>query len=117
MAENPVQTPPPIGSTTPPANSDKDARMWCMLCHLAIILSCLGLVCTIIIWQTKKTEFPLVDVHGKRALNFQLSVFIACLAIGMAAFVLSFVHLGFIGLLNPLIWLGAIILGIMAGIK
>jgi uncharacterized Tic20 family protein len=121
MAETQNQTPPiqpPPASPTPASGgSEKDGRLWCMLCHLAIIFPCLPFLITLLIWQLKKNEFPAVDVHGKRAFNFQLSIFIVCFAIGIASFALAFVHLGFIGLVNWPIWICAVVLGIIAGIK
>jgi uncharacterized Tic20 family protein len=121
MAETQNQTPPvqppPTGPAQASGSPEKDARLWCMLCHLAIIVPCFPCVLTLIIWMIKKKEFPSVDVHGKRALNFQLSVFIVSFAIVIASVVLSFVHLGFIGLINWPIWLAAAVLGVIAGIK
>jgi uncharacterized Tic20 family protein len=61
----------------------KDARMWAMFCHLAglaglspllpVIGSAVG---PLIIWQLKADEFPFVDEQGRRAVNFQLSMFL-----------------------------------------
>jgi hypothetical protein len=131
MAENQNQgqtgTPPPIepppnAPAPPPANPDKDARMWNMLCHLSALAGFLvplgNIWGPLIVWQIKKNEFPSVDIHGKAALNFQISVTIALFVGVAAAFVLSYFCIGF--LLFPvvgLIGLAGLVFAIIAGIK
>ncbi|HEX9047642.1 MAG TPA: DUF4870 domain-containing protein [Verrucomicrobiae bacterium] len=120
MAENqqipPAAQPPP--SVPPPATPESQARMWNMLCHLGGLVPCIPCVVTILIWQLKKNEFPSVNVHGKAALNFQISMLIVWVAAVVASVVLSFIHLSIIvSLLFPVIGLGYLILVILAGIK
>ena len=59
--------------------TNKDARMWAMICHLAALsgyVSGLGfIVGPLIVWIIKKEEFPFVNEHGKEAVNFQISMF------------------------------------------
>ena len=72
----------------------------------------------LIVWQIKKNEIPSVDVHGKAALNFQLTVTLAVFVGFFAAFILSFLCIGY--LLFPvvgLIALAGLIFPIIAGIK
>ena len=89
-----------------------------MLCHLAGLVPCVPCLCTVLVWQLKKGEFPSVDVHGKRALNFQISMILVWIAGVIATIVLSFIHLGFIvQLLMLLIGLGYLILVIIADDK
>ncbi|MCX5638047.1 MAG: DUF4870 domain-containing protein [Planctomycetota bacterium] len=77
-----------------------------MLGHLlAIFTSFLG---PLIIWLVKKDEHPFVDEQGKEALNFQITVLIACLAAGL----LTFVCIGF--LLLPAVAIVDIIFCVMA---
>jgi uncharacterized Tic20 family protein len=66
-----------------PGASDKetnrDARMWAMICHLAglagYIVPVVGnIVAPLIVWQIKKDDFPFVDEQGKEAVNFQISM-------------------------------------------
>jgi len=125
MAENQTQPPPPIAplSTPPPSNPESQARMWNMLCHLSALAAFAGvpfgnILGPLIIWQIKKNEFPSVDLHGKAALNFQITVTIAAVIGAALAFMLSFFCVGF--LLFPvvvLIVLAGMILAIIAGIK
>jgi uncharacterized Tic20 family protein len=54
--------------------------MWAMFCHLAglagyvipVILS--GIIAPLIVWQVKKEEDSFIDVNGREALNFQISI-------------------------------------------
>lgn len=54
-----------------------------MLAHLLGAL--LGFLGPLIIWLTKKDEFPFVDDQGKEALNFQLFMLILHIAASAAA--------------------------------
>ena len=120
MADNQTTPPPvqPSPSTPPPASPESQARMWNMFCHLGGLVPCVPCVCTILIWQLKKSEFPSVDVHGKRALNFQISMLIVWVAAVVASVVLSFIHLSIIvSLLFPVVGLAYLILVVIAGIK
>ena len=122
MPENqmpPAQTPPPTQpAPTPPGSNESQARMRNMLCHLGGLVPCIPCLCTLLIWQIKKNEFPSVDVHGKMALNFQITMLIVWVAAVIASVVLSFIHLGILmRLLFPLIGLAYLILVIIAGIK
>ena len=131
MAENQTQAPPPIQPPTnpppaaapPPPNPEAQARTWNMLCHLSALAACVGvpfgnILGPLIVWQIKKNEFPSVDVHGKAALNFQITVLLVCIAGMIASVVLSVIHLGWlISLLFPLVGLAALVCMVIAGIK
>jgi uncharacterized Tic20 family protein len=93
-----------------------------MLCHLSALAGYIipfgNVIGPLVVWQIKKTEFPSVEEHGKAALNFQLTVLIALVVGGTAAFLLSFVCIGF--LLIPVviaIALCGLVFAIIAGIK
>ena len=65
----------------PPIEQNPEARNMGMLCHLlAIFTSFLG---PLIIWLIKKEEHPFVDHQGKEALNFEITVLIAALVLGI----------------------------------
>jgi uncharacterized Tic20 family protein len=83
----------PLGQTVGSGESDnvhskwvtgeieEEARVWAMFCHLAglaglsPILPVIGsTVAPLVIWQLKGDEFPFVAEHGRRAVNFQLSM-------------------------------------------
>jgi len=93
--------------------------MWCHLSALAGLVVPFGNVLgPLLVWQIKKQEFPSVEIHGKAALNFQLTVLIAVVAGAVLAFVLSFFCIGFI--LFPLVGLigvAGIVFSVIAGLK
>lgn len=86
----PVESPPSATSERQRASAeqlriaretDRDARMWAMFCHLAGLAAFLpmapllgGVIAPLIIWQIKKDDFAFVDEQGKEAVNFQVSI-------------------------------------------
>jgi uncharacterized protein len=133
MAENQTQAPPPIepppprtpvtAAPTPPPNPESQARTWNMLCHLSALAGFVGVplgnvLGPLIVWQIKKNEIPSVDIHGKAALNFQLTVLIAVFISVIAGFILSFFCIGFLLFFVAMaIGLAGLIFAIIAGIK
>ena len=122
MPENPAP-PPTVSSPTPaPTPNDSQARTWNMWCHMSALAGFVipfgNIIGPLVVWQMKKNELPSVDAHGKQALNFQLTVAIALLAVAILAFILSFFCIGV--LLVPVViaiaWAGPIF-AIIAGIK
>ena len=117
----PVQ-PPPTNPAPPPASPESQARMWNMLCHLSALAGFVipfgNILGPLVVWQIKKNEFPSVEIHGKAALNFQITVVIAALAGIVVAMVLSFFCVGY--LLFPLVMLiglAGLVFAVIAGIK
>ena len=131
MAENQSQAPPPIEppptiappASPPPPNPEGQARTWNMFCHLSALAGFIGvpfgnIIGPLMVWQIKKNEFPSVDVHGKAALNFQITVTLAAMVAAAVMFVGIFICVGW--LLLPvviLIGLAGLIFPIIAGIK
>jgi hypothetical protein len=94
----------------------KDACTWAMLCHIFGLGWCIipgigGVIGSLIVWQIKKDQYPFVDVHGKEALNFQISMLIY----GAISFLLIFVICG--AFLLPLVIIADIVFTIIAAIK
>ena len=95
--------------------NEQQARQWALFLHLSqlagYIIPLLGLIAPIIIWQIKKEEYPILDVHGKVVVNWIISELIYA-AIG---FVLMFVVIGIpiLAVLGVL----AIVFPIIGGIK
>lgn len=59
-----------------------DAKKWAMLCHLSALSGLLGngigfLVGPLVVWLLKKNDDPFIDMHGKEAVNFQITMFLA----------------------------------------
>ena len=98
--------------------------MWNMLCHLSALAACIGIpfgniLGPLIIWQIKKNEFPSVDIHGKAALNFQITVTIAALvtAAAMSCSESFFASAACCFPWSCLIGLAGLVFAIIAGIK
>jgi len=100
----------PPGQTPPgaPVAPTKDETNWAVFCHLAafafFVVPPFGHVLgPLVIWLVKKDQLPFVDLHGKEAVNFQISmtiyaivsVFLVIVLIGIpllaAIFVADFV--------------------------
>ncbi|HLX96876.1 MAG TPA: DUF4870 domain-containing protein [Verrucomicrobiae bacterium] len=93
-----------------------------MLCHLSALAGFVVPFGTILgpllVWQIKKNEIPSVNIHGKAALNFQITVLIAVLASIACGIVLSVICIGVLFFfLAAAIGLASLILAIIAGIK
>jgi uncharacterized protein len=89
----------------------KDEKMLAMLCHLSGILT--GFVGPLVFWLIKKDESPFMNDQGKEALNFQITLFI----IHAALIVVSIVSCGITLPLSLVVWLGSIVLMVMAALK
>lgn len=110
-----------------PATVSPEERQWAMFAHLSALLG--GLITSgwagsigffigpLVIWLMKKDTMPFVDDQAKEALNFAITVSIACLVL----LVLTLVTLGIGALLTvPLlavIGIGALVLVIIAAMK
>jgi uncharacterized protein len=66
---------------------EQQVRTWSMLVHLAALAVFIfppGLVLgPLIVWQIKKNELPEIDRHGKEAVNFQLTILILNIILGI----------------------------------
>lgn len=95
--------------------ADKDQRTWAMFCHLSALAGLLfpfgSVIGPLIVWLVKKEEMPLVAEHGRKSLNFQLTMMIAYIV----CFMLMFVVVGVI--LLPLVALFSLIMVIVSAIK
>ena len=114
---------PPMPAPPPPiAPEEITIRSWNMWSHLSALSGLFvpfgNILGPLLVWQIKKHEVPTVVVHGKAALNFQLTVFLATLVAGIIAFILSFFCIGL--LLIPvvgLIPLAGLVFTVIAGVK
>jgi len=93
--------------------------MWCHLSALSGYFVPGGnILGPLLIWQLKKDQFPILNEHGREAVNFHLSILIYLIGGGIAAFVGTFFCIGF--LLFPalgVIAVAALIFSIIAGTK
>lgn len=96
------------GYATQPPLSDSDQRMWATLAHVGGIF--LGFIAPLVVWLIFKGRGAFVDDQAKEALNWQITV-----AIGyLVGSVLSFIGIGF--LLWAVVWIAALVLGILAAV-
>ena len=125
QAPPPIEPPPPAppATSSPPPNPEAQARTWNMLCHLSALAGFIGvplgnILGPLLVWQIKKNEFPSVDIHGKAALNFQITVLIGILASFVVGLILSFICIGVVFFFVAMaIGLAGLIFAIIAGIK
>lgn len=101
---------------TPQAtNKDKEVQNWAMICHLSALAGFIvpfgNVIGPLVVWLMKKDTMPLVDQHGKEALNFQITVAIAALISLLLFLVVIGVFLIFI------VAIGGLVMTIIAGIK
>ena len=95
--------------------TSKDEQNWAMICHLSALAGFVipfgNIIGPLIAWQMKKDTMPLVDQHGKEALNFQITVAIAALISIALMLVIIGVFLLFV------VAIGGLVMTIIAGIK
>lgn len=100
---------------SPSGEHSKDERNWGMWLHLSQLANFLvpiaGLVAPIVIWQLKKDQLPMLDLHGKNAVNWLISSAIYAL-VGL---LLMFVVVGIFVLLA--LGICGVVFPIIAGIK
>lgn len=95
---------------------DQETRNWAMLLHLSILLGTafpvVGMIVPVAIWQWKRETLPMIDEHGKMAVNFIISMLVYWLAVGAIGLVtcgmfgliyVPIAILGIVGVVFPLI--------------
>lgn len=95
MGEPQVQPP-----ATPPGGPTREEHTLGMMCHLLALAGYFvplgNILGPLIIWLVKREESGFVDVNGKESLNFQITITIIAIPIGVVGFLLTFVFIGFI---------------------
>ena len=70
----------------------KDERTWAMLCHFSAYAGCVfpfgHILAPLIIWLSKREDYPLVADQGKEILNFQISMTLYVIVSAVLAIVL-----------------------------
>jgi Uncharacterized protein conserved in bacteria len=95
-----------------PGQLSNDERLYGMLCHLlafaGLIIPLGSIIGPLVIWLIKREQYSYVDVQGKEALNFQISILIY----GIISSILIVI---FIGILTSIIigiaWIVLTIIG------
>jgi uncharacterized Tic20 family protein len=107
LLDAPSSAVPPAVSAGVPMTSNQ----WAMLLHLSQLIPFLGIVAPIIIWQVKKAEIPILDVHGKIVVNWLISALIY----SVAGALLAIIGIGF--LIMMAVSITTIVFAIIGGIK
>jgi len=107
--DTPEQPPIPRGPQSQPPMRPEDEKLWAIAAHLGPAV--LGFIAPLVVWLVYRDRSPWLDRQAKEALNFQLTLLIAW----VVAFVLVFVLIGF--LLMAVIWVGSLVLMIIATVK
>ena len=97
--------------------SEADDRQWASLAHLGGILSFLP---ALIIWLVFKDRGRFTNAEAKEALNFQITLFIAYIAITVVSIFLALVTFGIGGLVSGLgwiVWLAGVIFSILGFVQ
>ena len=70
----------------------KDEKTWTMLCHFSAYAGCVfpfgNILASLIIWLSKREDYPLVADQGKEILNFQISMTLYFIVSAVLAIVL-----------------------------
>lgn len=98
------------------AAPDKETNTWAMFTHLSALSGLIGvpfghIVGPLVMWLIKKDQNPVLDAHGKEALNFQIS----SILYAIVAFISLLVLIGFV--LLPIVVLGNLVLTIIGAVK
>ncbi len=106
----------PAAAPAAPLTPAED-NQWASFAHLGGIL---GILPALIIWLIFKDRGAHTNTEGKEALNFQITLFIAYVAINILAIVIGAVTFGIggvIGLLVWVVWIAGVIFSIMGFTK
>jgi len=106
-------TPPPAAAPAPqPAAplSEAEDRQWASFAHLGGILSFLP---SLIIWLVFKDRGAFTNVEAKEALNFQITIAIAYVALAILSGILTVVTFGIFGIIAPLLFLALWVLSLI----
>ena len=98
-----------------PVLADKEQRTWAMLCHLSALAGFIvpmgSVIGPLIVWLIKKEDMPLVAEHGRKSLNFQITMLIAYII----CFILMIVAIG--AILLPIVAIFSFIMVVIGAIK
>lgn len=97
----------------PPLTEPQD-RQWASLAHLGGILSFLP---SLIIWLVFKDRGRFTDAEAKEALNFQITVVFASIALSIVVTILTVITFGLFGIIAPLLWVALWVVDIIFSIQ
>lgn len=88
MENSHENSPLPSSPDQPPVTPiHQKESFWAMLIHFSVLTGYMSFVgfflAPVLIWILKKEEFPGLDAHFKEAINFQISMLLYLVAIGL----------------------------------
>ena len=95
---------PPFGAGSMPADQE---RTFALLAHIFAL----------IIWLWKRRDSPVVDAHGKEALNFGITIFLCMLPVNLVVGFLPGIVATILSLALMVVSLGVLALVIYGGLK
>ena len=101
----------------------KDDRTWAMFAHMSgavgalLSINFLPFLGPLIIWLVKKDESEFVDDQGREALNFQLTILVVNLGLGVLVGVSCMMLLPLVAPLFIVVFILKIVFGVIAAIK
>lgn len=113
----PAAPKPPQSQQTTMSNEEKTMGM---LCHLLVFVGLVfpfgNILGPLVLWLMKKDQYPFVNNQGKESLNFQISLSILGVAVGIVTAILGVIPvLGH--MLAAILWLASAAIGIYALIQ
>ncbi|QTE28486.1 DUF4870 domain-containing protein [Pengzhenrongella sicca] len=99
------------GYNVSPPLSDSDQRLWAVLSHLGTLV--LGFLAPLIVWLVFKNRGAFVDDQAKESLNFQITITIASIVLG----IVSLITLGIGALLYIPFGIAVLVFIIIAAVK
>lgn len=111
------QTPPPAAPQPAAPLTEAEDRQWASFAHLGGVL---GFLPSLIIWLVFKDRGSFTNTEAKEALNFQITVTIAYIALNILGVIIGAVTFGLGGLITflvPLVWIAAVIFSILGFVK
>lgn len=115
-----MTTPTPQPAAPQPAAplTEAEDRQWASFAHFGGVL---GILPALIIWLIFKDRGAKTNVEGKEALNFQITLVIAWVALFIVSAILTAVTFGIFGLIAWVLYLALfavqVIFSIMGGVK
>ncbi len=88
-----------------------DENMWGMFIHLSqfcgYIIPFAGLIAPIVLWQIKKRESNILDLHGRIVVNWIITAFLLAVLFGLLSIILIgipfLILLGLVGIIFPIV--------------
>lgn len=87
----PTSSPGPEATPDGVPNSDPQVNQYAVFLHVSLfagyVVPLAGLIVPIIMWQMKKDEWPIIDRHGRQAVNFAITNFVLWVVLAVFFFI------------------------------